>query len=74
MAKLKEEITHDEILEIIRAMVRDWGSQKQVASHLQISNAYISDILNGARDVSDTVARRLGYKKIIKYQKDGSIE
>ena len=74
MAKPKEEITHDEILEIIREMVAKWGSQKSVADHLQISNAYMSDILGGGRDVSDRVAKRLGYKKVVKYARDGSIE
>lgn len=73
MAK-EQEITHDEILETIRQMVSKWGSQKAVADHLKISNAYMSDILAEKRDVSDTVARRLGYTKIVKYKRDGSIE
>jgi plasmid maintenance system antidote protein VapI len=64
------EITHEEILEIIRMMVSKWGSQKAVADHLEISNAYMSDILNENRDVSDSVAKRLGYSRVIKFRKD----
>jgi plasmid maintenance system antidote protein VapI len=70
----KEEITQEEIVNIIEEMVRTWGSQKAVADHLGISNAYMSDILAGARKVSNQVAGKLGYKRIVKYAKDGSIE
>lgn len=69
----ENEITQEEILEIIREMVSKWGSQKAVADHLQISNAYMSDILAEKRDVSDSVAKRLGYTRIVKYKKDGSL-
>jgi plasmid maintenance system antidote protein VapI len=68
------EITHEEILDTIRQMVSKWGSQRAVADHLKISNAYMSDILAEKRDVSDTVARRLGYTKVVKYKKDTGIE
>lgn len=73
MAK-DNEITQEEILEIIDQMVSKWGSQKAVADHLKISNAYMSDILAGKRLVSETIAKRLGYTKIVKYKKDGSLE
>jgi plasmid maintenance system antidote protein VapI len=67
MAKQREEITHDEILSIIKEMVGKWGTQKELADHLEISNAYMSDILNEKQAVSDKVARKLGYKRIVKY-------
>lgn len=73
MAK-DNEVTQAEILDTIRQMVSKWGSQKAVADHLGISNAYMSDILNGNRDISTAVARRLGYTKVVKYKRDGSIE
>jgi hypothetical protein len=66
----KEEITQEELLQVINEMVSTWGSQKAVADHLEISNAYMSDILAGNRPVSDAVARKLGYKRIVKYTKD----
>lgn len=64
------EITEEELLKIINQMVEKWGSQKAVADHLQISNAYMSDIIAGNRDVSRKVARRLGYTRIIKFRKE----
>ena len=73
MAK-DNEITEEEILRILNQMVDKWGSQRAVADHLQISNAFMSDILNGNRSVSDTVARRLGYTKVIKFRKEENHE
>jgi plasmid maintenance system antidote protein VapI len=67
MAKPSQEITHDEILKIIKEMVSKWGTQKELADHLGISNAYLNDIIHEKQAVSDKVARRLGYKRIIKY-------
>lgn len=71
--KPTQEITQDEILSIIEQMVATWGSQKNVADHLEISNSYMSDILAGKRLVSDEVARKLGYKRVVKYARDGSL-
>jgi plasmid maintenance system antidote protein VapI len=66
------EITEEEILEIIKQMVDKWGSQRAVADQLDISAAYMSDILKGNRDVSDTIARRLGYSRIIRFRKENN--
>jgi plasmid maintenance system antidote protein VapI len=74
MIKPKEEITQAEILEIIKEMAKKWDTQKELAEHLGISNAYMSDILAGIRPVSDGVARRLGYRRIVKYTREGGIE
>jgi plasmid maintenance system antidote protein VapI len=74
MAKDKEEITQAEILEIVVEMSKKWERQKDLADHLGISNAYMSDILAGVRPVSDRVARKLGYKRIVKYTREGGIE
>jgi plasmid maintenance system antidote protein VapI len=67
MSKPKQEITHDEILSIIKEMRVKWGSQKELADQLGISSAYLSDIINEKQLVSDAVARKLGYTRIVKY-------
>jgi plasmid maintenance system antidote protein VapI len=74
MSKPKEEITQEEILDIIKQMAKKWDTQKELAEQLGISNAYMSDILAGIRPVSDGVARRLGYRRIVKYTREGRIE
>jgi plasmid maintenance system antidote protein VapI len=66
----KEEITQEELLQVIQEMVGSWGSQKAVADHLGISNAYMSDILAGNRTISGEVAKKLGYKRIVRFAKD----
>jgi transcriptional regulator with XRE-family HTH domain len=74
MVKPKEEITQEEILEIVREMAKKWDTQKELADQLGISNAYMSDILAGIRPVSGAIARRLGYRRIVKYTREGGIE
>jgi plasmid maintenance system antidote protein VapI len=74
MSKPSQEITQEEILEIIKEMAKKWDTQKELAEHLGISNAYMSDIIAGIRPVSDGVARRLGYRRIVKYTREGGIE
>lgn len=70
----KQEITEEEIKGVIEQMVKAWGSQRKVADHLGISAAFLSDIIHGNRPVSNKVAQKLGYKKVVKYARDGSIE
>jgi DNA-binding transcriptional regulator YdaS (Cro superfamily) len=60
-------LSNDELKDLIQEMVNVAGSQRAVALELGISEVYLSDILNGRRDVSDNVARKLGYKKEIVY-------
>jgi plasmid maintenance system antidote protein VapI len=64
------EITEEEILAIVQEMAKKWDTQKALADHLKISNAYLNDILHGRRDISTAIARRLGYTKIIKFRKE----
>ena len=55
-------------------MAEKWDTKSALAEHLEISNAYLHDILKGARPISNSVAKKLGYRRVIKYAKDGSIE
>ena len=73
MAKA-DEITQEELREIINQMAMSWPSQRELAKHLQISDATMTGILDGTRTISKRVAHRLGYRKIVKYTKEGSIE
>lgn len=74
MAKEKQEITQEEIAAIIEEMAKRWPHQKDLARQLEISNGYLSDILSRIRPVSDRVARKLGYRRIVKYTREGDIE
>jgi plasmid maintenance system antidote protein VapI len=70
VSKAKDEITQEEILAIIKEMVGKWGTQKELANQLGISNAYLNDIIHEKQAVSDAVARKLGYKRIVRFAKD----
>jgi plasmid maintenance system antidote protein VapI len=56
-------ISADEARKILEDMVEVAGSQKAIARELEITPSYLSDILDGRRDISDKIARKLGYAK-----------
>ena len=64
-------ITQGKAIELVRAVVIREGSQTEAAKALDISVSYLSEILRGTRKVSDNVARKLGYKRVVVYEKDG---
>ena len=66
---MKPTITEEEARELIRDMVDTEGSQSAVAKQLGISASFVSDILAGSRKVSDRVAQKLGYSRVIMFEK-----
>ena len=64
----------DEMIEILWAMVDKAGSQAAVAATLKITPAYLSDILNGNRGISDKVAKEIGYFKKTVYEPINGVE
>jgi predicted transcriptional regulator len=64
-----EQITAEEARELIRGMVDQMGSQTLVAKDLGVSPTMISDILSGARNVSDKIAQKIGYSKVVVFVK-----
>jgi DNA-binding transcriptional regulator YdaS (Cro superfamily) len=57
----------------MRALLQDAcdiaGSQKEWARLNKVSDAYVSDVLHGRRDVSDTICKALGYERIISFKR-----
>jgi len=49
--------------------VRQCGSQKKAAKRLGISPAYVNDIMQKRKEISDNVASKLGYLRVIKLVK-----
>lgn len=60
-------ITHEEALKRIRDLVKRSGSQVAAAKELNISPAFLGDILRGARPISDNVAQKLGYRRVVQF-------
>ena len=60
-------ISADDARKILEDMVEVAGSQKAVARDLEISPQLLCDILDGRRNISDKVARKLGRRKEFVY-------
>ena len=63
-------ISKEKALELIKDMVKEKGSQVAAAKELNISPAYLADILNGNRSISESVAQKLGYRRVVVYQEE----
>jgi transcriptional regulator with XRE-family HTH domain len=49
------------VIEKLKELVKQDGSQQKVSDRLDISLSYLSLILAGKREISDNLARKLGY-------------
>lgn len=51
----------------IYALYDKHESWKKVAEELEISQSYLSDITGGRREISDNLAKTLGYRRKLVY-------
>lgn len=56
-------LTTEQFREVLRARTRLDGSQKATARKFRIPESYLSDILRGNREPSESVAKLLGYER-----------
>lgn len=61
-------ISQEKAIELIEKIVAEEGSQVKAAKRLDISPAYLGDILKGNRPISESVAQKLGYKRVVSYE------
>jgi len=52
-------------VDALRAFVRQAGSQRTAAAELGVSQAYISDMLRGNRNISDAILNKLGLRRVV---------
>jgi plasmid maintenance system antidote protein VapI len=50
------------------------GSQSEFARVNDFSRGFISDVLAGRRDVTETLARKLGYRRLMLFEKSEETE
>jgi transcriptional regulator with XRE-family HTH domain len=59
-------------LEAFRAYLKEqakkYGSQKTLARHLNVSEAYLSDVIRGRRDPSHKFLWACGFRRVITYE------
>ena len=52
-------------VERLQAFVARFPTQKAAAEALGISNVYVSDLLNGRRDINDKMLAKLGLRRTV---------
>jgi len=62
-------VRESEVRDLLWDRVHLAGSQKKVAEELDISPQYLNDVLASRRDISYELAKRLGYYRIVTFQK-----
>lgn len=65
---MQNTITHEEAIELLRRLIEAEGSQTKAAAKLDISSGYLSEILTSNRPISDGVAKKLGFEKVVLYK------
>jgi hypothetical protein len=64
------DITPTDLLDRLRATITiDFGgSQTKAAAHFQISGGYLSDILNGRREIGPAIYEALGFERLVTFR------
>lgn len=52
----------------LRRLIRELGSQKAAADALGFTPSFINDVLQGRREMTAALARRLGFKQRLIYE------
>lgn len=52
-----------DLIDILRVRCREHGSQKAWAAHHNVSPAYVNDVMQGRREISDNFAALLGFER-----------
>lgn len=60
-----------QIISILKKECEKLGSQKAWADANNLSRAYVCDILQERRGISEAIAKALGYEQIVIYRKVG---
>lgn len=61
------QLTEDEFLSLIREDVKSEGSQKALADKLNVSAAYLSDVLGGRRSAGQKILSRYRLRAVTNY-------
>lgn len=64
-------LTSDEVLELIRERIRLAGAAAKVARDLGVTPAFLSDVLNGRRNITARLAAALGLARVVRFSKIG---
>lgn len=66
---MSKTITHEKALEIFRGIVKEKGSVLKAAISLDMSPSFLQNIMNGKAPISDNAAQKIGYRRVIQFEK-----
>jgi len=65
---MKKQLTHDELIALLRRRIKEAGQQKLFAEANGISAQYVSDVLRKRREPGEAILEALGLRKAITYE------
>jgi plasmid maintenance system antidote protein VapI len=69
MTYMPNDITQDEARKMLQEIVNKSDTKTEAARLIGISLPHLLDLLAGNRKISDNVARKLGYRRVVMYKK-----
>ena len=61
----------EEFINHLRTVIAEYGTQKKFAAAFGISEAVLSDVLNGRREPSTIILDAVGFERIVTYHPKG---
>lgn len=62
-------MTKDELIEHLRKLVKEEGSQRNLAKRLGVSAPFIGDVLLGKREPAAKMLKALGLRRVITFER-----
>jgi hypothetical protein len=64
-----KQIDESRMRKMLEIAISTSGSQKAFAKEAQISEQYLSDVLNGRRDIGEKILKWFGMERVIYYRR-----
>lgn len=64
-------LTEEELIDRLRTVVAQAGSQKDFAQQHGLSEQYLSDVLRGRREPGQKILEALGVERVVGYREKG---
>lgn len=61
-------LNQNEVIERLRQEAKKLGSQRALAIHYDIGQAYVSDVLSGRREPGKKILDALGLERVVGYR------
>jgi transcriptional regulator with XRE-family HTH domain len=62
-------MTKQQLIKGLYKLIDKFGTQKELANKLQVTPAYLNDVLNGRREPNKEFLAQLHLKKVVRYEK-----